>query len=525
MTSPVTLDLEGVPLKTTLRLMLKQLGLTYTVKDGLLTITSEDVRRPADRDPRLPGRRPRHHPALPDGRRRWRRHGRRHGRHGRRHGRHGRRYGRRHGRRMGGGMGGMGGGMGMMSVPVEPQSQDPAGALRGKKKQLSGIKALPPPRRAPHNSAGPAPVNDRPVPLPFPDRRPTTARSVKSVEARPTEGRARRSVPASPATAGPRPLIPIAPGPIAGAQALGEPGSLRATGRTTTASTTSRPASFARRSRCSIGSRQVRRRPRGPPGLPDPASQEPRALDVRWRSALAIEELKGKPEDIKHAAQLRGRPGPADAQPERPGQRGRSALSCKGYYDRVGRPARRGAAKVPAPRRAAGDVDQPGPEDPGPQADGRRRSTAPLARLAGQRRIPPPRVPQAGRGAGRKLREEDRGDEADRSLASLPAAEARDVFIRLTWDGDADFDLVVQEPLGAPRPVHHAAHRLRRLDHQERLRQPPRGDLRLPSRLRWRLHGPHRHDLHQPREPAHPADPGDHHPRGNSPRNRRRRTR
>jgi hypothetical protein len=41
MTSPVMLDLEGVPLKTTLRLLLKQLGLTYTVKDGLLTITSE----------------------------------------------------------------------------------------------------------------------------------------------------------------------------------------------------------------------------------------------------------------------------------------------------------------------------------------------------------------------------------------------------------------------------------------------------------------------------------------------------
>ena len=41
MVSPVTLDLEGVPLKTTLRLLLKQLGLTYTVKAGLLTITAE----------------------------------------------------------------------------------------------------------------------------------------------------------------------------------------------------------------------------------------------------------------------------------------------------------------------------------------------------------------------------------------------------------------------------------------------------------------------------------------------------
>jgi hypothetical protein len=41
MTSPITLDLEGVPLKTTLRLLLKQIGMTYTVKDGMLTITAE----------------------------------------------------------------------------------------------------------------------------------------------------------------------------------------------------------------------------------------------------------------------------------------------------------------------------------------------------------------------------------------------------------------------------------------------------------------------------------------------------
>jgi hypothetical protein len=47
------------------------------------------------------------------------------------------------------------------------------------------------------------------------------------------------------------------------------------------------------------------------------------------------------------------------------------------------------------------------------------------------------------------LREEGRGSEADALLAALPAAEARDVFVRLSWDGDADYDLVVQEPLGA----------------------------------------------------------------------------
>jgi hypothetical protein len=42
MTSTVNIDLEGVPLKTTLRLLLKQLGLTFTVKDGFLMITSQE---------------------------------------------------------------------------------------------------------------------------------------------------------------------------------------------------------------------------------------------------------------------------------------------------------------------------------------------------------------------------------------------------------------------------------------------------------------------------------------------------
>jgi hypothetical protein len=42
MTSTVAIDLEGVPLKTTLRLCLKQLGLMYNIRDGLLLITSEE---------------------------------------------------------------------------------------------------------------------------------------------------------------------------------------------------------------------------------------------------------------------------------------------------------------------------------------------------------------------------------------------------------------------------------------------------------------------------------------------------
>ncbi|WP_165222279.1 RNA polymerase sigma factor [Aquisphaera insulae] len=40
LTSPVSLDLEGVPLRYTLRLLLRQLGLIYEVKDGVLIITS-----------------------------------------------------------------------------------------------------------------------------------------------------------------------------------------------------------------------------------------------------------------------------------------------------------------------------------------------------------------------------------------------------------------------------------------------------------------------------------------------------
>ena len=38
--STIQIDLEHIPLKTTLRLLLEQLGLDYFVKDGLLLITS-----------------------------------------------------------------------------------------------------------------------------------------------------------------------------------------------------------------------------------------------------------------------------------------------------------------------------------------------------------------------------------------------------------------------------------------------------------------------------------------------------
>ena len=48
----------------------------------------------------------------------------------------------------------------------------------------------------------------------------------------------------------------------------------------------------------------------------------------------------------------------------------------------------------------------------------------------------------------KSLREDGRGPEADTLQAKVANSESRDVFIRLTWDGQADFDITVEEPLG-----------------------------------------------------------------------------
>ena len=54
MDSTVSFDLEGVPLKTSLRLTLAQLDLTYNIRDGVLMITSEESAvKPVYQDPFL----------------------------------------------------------------------------------------------------------------------------------------------------------------------------------------------------------------------------------------------------------------------------------------------------------------------------------------------------------------------------------------------------------------------------------------------------------------------------------------
>jgi hypothetical protein len=48
----------------------------------------------------------------------------------------------------------------------------------------------------------------------------------------------------------------------------------------------------------------------------------------------------------------------------------------------------------------------------------------------------------------KSLEEGGRTQEANELRVKLAASQARDVFVLLTWDGDADFDLLVDEPLG-----------------------------------------------------------------------------
>lgn len=51
------------------------------------------------------------------------------------------------------------------------------------------------------------------------------------------------------------------------------------------------------------------------------------------------------------------------------------------------------------------------------------------------------------------LKSEGRGADAQKLLQRIEQAEARDLFIRLTWNGDAGLDLAVEEPLGATATV------------------------------------------------------------------------
>ncbi len=164
--------------------------------------------------------------------------------------------------------------------------------------------------------------------------------------------------------------------------------------------------------------------------------------------AIAIEMNQGKPEDIKtalnYAADLATRshnPNHLVSVADK--------MFLKGQYERVGSLLDEAASKVPHraeplvmsinlaqktrdPKRMADSIDRLLSLGwPGNDEYFRREARNQAEKLASA------------------LREEGRREEADELLARLPAAEARDVYIRLTWDGEADYDLAIEEPLGA----------------------------------------------------------------------------
>ena len=116
----------------------------------------------------------------------------------------------------------------------------------------------------------------------------------------------------------------------------------------------------------------------------------------------------------------------------------------------------------------------------------------------------------------KQLRAENKIAEAELLQKKFEESSSRDVFVRLTWDGYADFDLSVAEPLRRDRRLRHAAHRLRRGPDQKRIRQAPGrrstsalAGLTASTRYGSPTSGP------TPSRPVIEVDARNHHPRGN----------
>ncbi|WP_148593373.1 tetratricopeptide repeat protein [Aquisphaera giovannonii] len=164
--------------------------------------------------------------------------------------------------------------------------------------------------------------------------------------------------------------------------------------------------------------------------------------------ALSIEMNNGRPEDVKtalnYAADLAQRThNPNDL------VSAADKLYLKGYYDRVGALLDEAAAKVPhrsEPLVMMINLAQK-TRDAGRMGDAVER----LLSLGwpGQDEYYRIEARNQVEKLAAALREDAKPSEAKSLLDRLAAAEARDVFIRLSWDGDADYDLVVSEPLGA----------------------------------------------------------------------------
>jgi len=164
--------------------------------------------------------------------------------------------------------------------------------------------------------------------------------------------------------------------------------------------------------------------------------------------ALAIEMNGGRPEDVKtalnYAADLAQRT-------HNPNHLVSAAdkLMLKGYYERVGALLDEAAEKIPhraEPLLMSINLAQK-TKDPKRMAESIDR----LLSLGwpGQDEYFRTEARKQAEILAKTLTEEARAAEADKLLAALPDAEARDLYIRLSWDGNADYDLIVEEPLGA----------------------------------------------------------------------------
>ena len=114
----------------------------------------------------------------------------------------------------------------------------------------------------------------------------------------------------------------------------------------------------------------------------------------------------------------------------------------------------------------------------------------------------------------KQLRDENKTAEAELLEKKLQESSSRDVFVRLTWDGYADFDLSVDEPLGVtasytmPRTVFGGALI------KNGYGGAPGRDLRLPPRLQWQVHDPRLQYLGRSQTARHQVDARGDHPRG-----------
>ncbi len=91
-----------------------------------------------------------------------------------------------------------------------------------------------------------------------------------------------------------------------------------------------------------------------------------------------------------------------------------------------------------------------------------------------------------------QLRQANRADEADAYEKAIEDARLRDVTVKVTWTGDADVDLMVEEPAGTVCSSAHPAHDRRWRDAGRRVRGGPEyrrlhRDLRLPKGLQRKV--------------------------------------